>query len=78
MYKFNSIGWRNVSVSIYMGAIGGLLVIIVSVSGKDERLWVEGPGTKLTKFFADKLRKYCQPRVRILNGSFRKRMQLLS
>lgn len=43
MYKFNSIGWRNVTVSAFLWAIGaGLLFIILGLHGEDEELWIEG------------------------------------
>jgi hypothetical protein len=70
MYKFNSIGWRNVSVSAFMWAISaGLLVIILGVQRKDEQLWIEGPGTKAFEYSARKWHKHLQPRVTTLSGN---------
>jgi hypothetical protein len=83
MYKFNSIGWRNVSVSGFMVAIGvSLLIIIASIPGRDEQLWFEGPlqklrGIKIIEFCAGKWRNYCQPGVTILSGSVGKGMQVV-
>jgi hypothetical protein len=42
LFKFRSVGWKNINVSgVAFCVVGGLLVIICSVK-KEEQLWIEG------------------------------------
>jgi hypothetical protein len=41
-YKFRSVGWRNISVSLFLAEfIAGLLVCIVGITRENKELWVE-------------------------------------
>lgn len=52
MYKFNSTGWSNISVSGFLGALGaGLAVFIIGIPKEDGQLWIEGPLRQLKGTF---------------------------
>ena len=48
IYKFKTVGWRNVSVWGFVGLMGvAVSIVLLSVEGSEEELWLEKGVAKL-------------------------------